>query len=605
MAATTRRSSVTAPTTAATTPVPAGKPLPRWRLQVLLASCFLITIIIAVRLVDLQVVRSNDLARKARLEIETPTLLAPRRGQISDASGTVLAMDVERQSLFAVPPQVPAARKAEIAVLIAGLTDQPADQILSALRSDRQWVRLARWLEPEVAAQVAELELPGLWLVYEPMRFYPQGISVAQVVGALNLNGEGVSGIEAYYDQLLRGTEGRIEGEFDPNRNPIATSLTRTLPPQNGADLQLTIDPFIQQVAERELQKAIDEQNADGGTIIVLDPRSGAILAMANWPFFDPNRWQEYPPEVYGRNPAIGTIYEPGSTFKMVTAAVALSSGVVTTTTTVDDPGWVVRYGQVLRNFDAAPHGPLTLAGMIYYSSNVAALQFNELVGPETFYRVLTRFGFGQPTGVDLAGEESGIVNFYGSAGYNPLTFLTNAYGQGISVTPLQLVQAAGAIANDGVMMRPYVVQQICRNNACVSTEPQVVARPVTPDVARAVREMMVESANHYAPVIWGPRTGNWSDQWLVPGYRVGAKTGTASIPLPGGGYDPVYTIGSVLGIAPVDEPRFVVLVKIDRPKKDTLGVLTAIPVYYNVVEQLLRYAHIPPDRSLVSPGQP
>lgn len=605
MAATTRRSSVTTPTTAATTPVPAGKPLPRWRLQVLLASCFLITIIITVRLVDLQVVRSNDLARKARLEIETPTLLAPRRGQISDASGTVLAMDVERQSLFAVPPQVPAARKAEIAVLIAGLTDQPADQILSALRSDRQWVRLARWLEPEVAAQVAELELPGLWLVYEPMRFYPQGISVAQVVGALNLNGEGVSGIEAYYDQLLRGTEGRIEGEFDPNRNPIATSLTRTLPPQNGADLQLTIDPFIQQVAERELQKAIDEQNADGGTIIVLDPRSGAILAMANWPFFDPNRWQEYPPEVYGRNPAIGTIYEPGSTFKMVTAAAALSSGVVTTTTTVDDPGWVVRYGQVLRNFDAAPHGPLTLAGMIYYSSNVAALQFNELVGPETFYRVLTRFGFGQPTGVDLAGEESGIVNFYGSAGYNPLTFLTNAYGQGISVTPLQLVQAAGAIANDGVMMRPYVVQQICRNNACVSTEPQVVARPVTPDVARAVREMMVESANHYAPVIWGPRTGNWSDQWLVPGYRVGAKTGTASIPLPGGGYDPVYTIGSVLGIAPVDEPRFVVLVKIDRPKKDTLGVLTAIPIYYNVVEQLLRYAHIPPDRSLVSPGQP
>jgi len=198
-------------------------------LQVLLASCFLITIIIAVRLVDLQVVRSNDLARKARLEIETPTLLAPRRGQISDASGTVLAMDVERQSLFAVPPQVPAARKAEIAVLIAGLTDQPADQILSALRSDRQWVRLARWLEPEVAAQVAELELPGLWLVYEPMRFYPQGISAAQIVGALNLNGEGVSGIEAYYDQLLRGTEGRIEGEFDPNRNPIATSLARTL----------------------------------------------------------------------------------------------------------------------------------------------------------------------------------------------------------------------------------------------------------------------------------------------------------------------------------------------------------------------------------------
>ncbi len=602
MAATTRRTHSTASATAATPPV--GR-LARWRLQALLIGCVVITLVVTVRLVDLQVVRSQELASKARLEIETPVLLAPRRGQIIDANGTVLAMDVERQSLFAIPPQVPADRKAEIALLVAGLTGAPAEPILSALRSDRQWVRLARWLEPEVAAKVAELKLPGLRLVYEPMRFYPQGITAAQVVGALNLNGEGISGIEAYYDQILRGTEGRVEGEFDPARNPIATSLSRTLPPQDGANLQLTIDPFIQQVAERELKQAVDEQNADGGTIIVLDPRTGAILAMASWPFFDPNRWQEYPPEVYGRNPAIGVVYEPGSTFKMFTASAALSSGAVTTSTTVDDPGWVVRYGRTLRNFDGAPRGPLTLAGMLYYSSNVAALQFNELTGPEAFYRTLTRFGFGQPTGVDLAGEESGIVNFYGGAGYNPLTFLINAYGQAISVTPLQLVQAAAAIANDGVMMQPYVVQRICRNDECVQTQPQVAGKPIEPEVARAVREMLVEAANHYAPVIWGPRTGNWRDQWLIPGYRVGAKTGTASIPLPGGGYDPTYTIGSVLGIAPVDEPRFVVLVKIDRPKKDTLGVLTAIPVYYNIVDQLLRYAHVPPDRSLVSPGQP
>lgn len=602
MAATTRRTHSTASATAATPPV--GR-LARWRLQALLIGCVVITLVVTVRLVDLQVVRSQELASKARLEIETPVLLAPRRGQIIDANGTVLAMDVERQSLFAIPPQVPADRKAEIALLVAGLTGAPAEPILSALRSDRQWVRLARWLEPEVAAKVAELKLPGLRLVYEPMRFYPQGITAAQVVGALNLNGEGISGIEAYYDQILRGTEGRVEGEFDPARNPIATSLSRTLPPQDGANLQLTIDPFIQQVAERELKQAVDEQNADGGTIIVLDPRTGAILAMASWPFFDPNRWQEYPPEVYGRNPAIGVVYEPGSTFKMFTASAALSSGAVTTSTTVDDPGWVVRYGRTLRNFDGAPRGPLTLAGMLYYSSNVAALQFNELTGPEAFYRTLTRFGFGQPTGVDLAGEESGIVNFYGGAGYNPLTFLINAYGQAISVTPLQLVQAAAAIANDGVMMQPYVVQRICRNDECVQTQPQVAGKPIEPEVARTVREMLVEAANHYAPVIWGPRTGNWRDQWLIPGYRVGAKTGTASIPLPGGGYDPTYTIGSVLGIAPVDEPRFVVLVKIDRPKKDTLGVLTAIPVYYNIVDQLLRYAHVPPDRSLVSPGQP
>ncbi|MEF3274373.1 MAG: penicillin-binding protein 2 [Chloroflexus sp.] len=605
MRVTDRRAITTNSATSSRTAIlPMGR-IARWRLQVLLIGCVLITVIVAIRLVDLQVVRSYDLARKARLEIETPVLLAPRRGQITDARGTVLAMDVERQSLFAIPPQVPAARKAEIALLISAIIGEPADSILSALRSDRQWVRLARWLEPAQAEQISQLELPGLWLVYEPRRFYPQGITAAQVVGALNLNGEGISGIEAFYDPILRGIEGRVEGEFDPDRNPIATSQMHIFPPQNGADVQLTIDPFIQQLIERELKQAVEAQNADGGTIIVLEPRTGAILAMASWPFFDPNRWQEYPPEVYGRNPAIGSVYEPGSTFKIVTAAAALNSGAVTTTTTVNDTGWVTRFGRILRNFDGTPHGQLTLAGMIYYSSNVAALQFNELTGPESFYRALTRFGFGQPTGVDLAGEEGGIVNFIGSTDYNPLTFLVNAYGQAISVTPLQMVQAAAAIANDGVMMRPYVVQQICRNNECERTQPQEVGRPIEPEVARAVREMMVDAANHYAPVIWGPRTGNWRDQWLVPGYRVGAKTGTASIPLPSGGYDPNYTIGSVLGIAPVDNPRFVVLVKIDRPKKDTFGLQTAIPVYYNIVDQLFRYTHLPPNRSLVSPGQP
>ncbi len=577
----------------------------RWRAQTLLLVCLVITAVIAVRLIDIQLVRGADLARKARLEIEAPVLLAPRRGQILDASGTVLAMDVERQSLFAVPPQVPAQRQSEIALMLAGITGTPAERILAELRSDRQWVRLARWLEPEAAAAVEALQLPGIWLVYEPMRFYPQGSVAGQVVGALNLNGEGVSGIEAFYDRILRGSEGRIEGEFDPLRNPIASLQSSILPPQHGADLQLTIDPFIQQIAERELRQAINEQNADGGSVIVLDPRTGAILAMASWPFFDPNRWQEYPPEVYGRNPAISVVYEPGSTFKIVTAAAALSSGNVTTDTTVDDPGWVVRYGRALRNFDDVPRGALTLEKMLYFSSNVAALQFNELTGPESFYRTVALLGFGQPSGVDLNGEESGIVNFPGSAGYNPLTFLINAYGQAISVTPLQLVQAVAAIANDGVMMRPYVVQRICRESVCEQIQPQVVGQPITPEVARTVRELIVPAANHYAPVIWGPRTGNWSDQWLIPGYRVGAKTGTASIPLPGGGYDPVYTIGSVVGIAPVDDPRFVVLVKIDRPKKDTLGVLTAIPVYYNVVDQLIRYAHIPPDRALVSLGQP
>jgi cell division protein FtsI (penicillin-binding protein 3) len=207
---------------------------------------------------------------------------------------------------------------------------------------------------------------------------------------------------------------------------------------------------------------------------------------------------------------------------------------------------------------------------------------------------------------VELGGESTGIVNSWGSPGFNELNFLTNAYGQGISVTPLQMVQAAGAIANDGVMMKPYIVEQVCEadNSSCTRTEPVVAGRPIEPGVAWTVRRMLAHAANHYAPVVWGPINGNYGDQWLVPGYEVGAKTGTSSIPLEGGGYDPSYTIGSVLGFGPTEAAHFVVLVKIDRPKDDIWGVGTAIPVFQTVMDELLRYEKLPPDPAKISPGQ-
>jgi cell division protein FtsI (penicillin-binding protein 3) len=588
------------------TTVPGVRRIARARLLVLLLLIVLIAVVNVGQLVSLQIIQHERLAGLAAAEINGPVEIAARRGRITDSHGNLLALDVERESLFAIPPQIDGAQAPLYAAQIAAVTGQKLETVLEALtRPDAQWVTVARWLTPEAAAAIDALEIRGLRLIYEPLRLYPQGESAAQIVGAVNYNGQGISGIESYYDNFLRGEDGAIDGEFDPIGNPIAIEPLVTQEARNGADLQLTIDPYIQQLAEAELKTVIAAQQADGGSIVIMDPRSGAVKAMVSWPLFDPNRWQSYPPEVYGRNPAVGTLYEPGSTFKMFTAAAGLDSGGFSADTIVDDPGAVIRYGTALRNFDAKPRGALNVGGMLYYSSNVAALQLNEMTGPDRFYAYVARFGFGQPTGIDLGGEEAGIVNFVGGPNYNDINFLTNSYGQGISVTPLQLVQAASAIANDGIMMRPYVVQQICDSEGCRTTQPREAGRPINPATAASVRDMLVEAANHYAPVIWGPRTGNYDDQWLVPGYRVGAKTGTASIPLPGGGYDQQYTIGSVLGIAPVDDPRFVLLVKVDRPKIDTLGVLTAVPVFYNLVEQLMRYERMPPDRSLVSDGQP
>lgn len=579
--------------------------LERWRINAVLLLCLVLVARVAIRLGDLQVTQHDTLLAKARAEIDQEVPIQAQRGRITDRLGNVLAMDVDRESLWVVPSQIDAERAPSLALSLSALLGKDVQDILTTLTDkEHYWLPVARWLDPDVAKQVDALEEPGLYWQYEPRRVYPQGMFAAQVLGAANFNGDGISGVEGFYNDLLQGIDGSLEGEFDPNKNQIAIAPSRTIPPRDGTDLVLTIDPLVQYVIERELQQAIEKHNADGGSILVLDPKTGAIRGMASWPTFDPNRYGDYSADVYGRNSAISSLYEPGSTFKMITVAAGLQTRSFTADTLVNDTGTIYRFGQALSNWNGGGNGMIDPGHVIYYSSNVGALQLNELTGPENFYAMVSKFGFGKPTGVDMGGEESGIVNSWGTESYNDLSFLTNAYGQSISVTPLQMVQAAAAIANDGMMMRPYIVERRCQADHCTDTQPMQVGQPIEKSVAWTVRRMLVNSANHYAPVVWGATTGSYADQWLVPGYQVAAKTGTSSIPLESGGYDPSYTIGSVLGFAPAEDARYVVLVKIDRPKDDIWGVTTAIPVYYNVVSQLLRYEKIPPDPTLVSPGQ-
>lgn len=578
--------------------------LSRWRINAVLLLCMLLVGRVVLRLGELQVVRHEELTAKAFAEIDQEITLQPTRGVITDRLGNVLAMDVDRESLWVIPAQVDQERAPRVALTLAALVGKNPQEILAAMSdTEHYWLPVARWLEPEAAEQIAALDEPGLHLIYEPRRVYPQGPFAAHIIGAVNAEG-GISGIELFFDSQLKGITGTLQAEFDGARNPIAIAPSHTVPARNGMNIQTTIDPLIQYVIERELKAAIERHNADGGSIIVMDPRTGAIRGMTSWPPFDPNNYGAYEPEIYGRNPAVSNLYEPGSTFKMITVAAGLQTRAFTADTQVNDTGVIFRYGQSLSNWNSGANGMLDSGKVIYYSSNVGALQLNELTGPEQFYKVVADFGFGRQTGIELGGEELGLINAWGGPTYNDLTFLTNAYGQGISVTPLQMVQAAAAIANDGVMMKPYIVERQCEGETCTDTAPVVAGRPVEPGVAWTVRRMMVNSANHYAPVVWGPRTGDYRDQWLVPGYQVAAKTGTSSIPIEGGGYDQSYTIGSVLGFAPAEGAHYVVLVKIDRPKDDIWGVGTAIPVFYTVMDELMRYDRIPPDPALVSPGQ-
>ncbi|HEX9369385.1 MAG TPA: penicillin-binding protein 2, partial [Roseiflexaceae bacterium] len=516
-----------------------------------------------------------------------------------DGAGNVLALDVDRESLYVVPSQVDQQNAPRLALMLSALLGKPAPDILAVLQDrKRAWAPLKRWLDPEIAKQIEKLveTEPALQIVYEPRRVYPQGSFAAQTIGAVNLENVGISGVEGYYDDVLKGATGTITAEVDAQQNPIWIAPQQRQPASDGADLELTLDPLIQHVIETELKASVEKHQASGGTIIVLDPKTGAIRGMASYPTFDPNHYYDYKPEMYNINPAVGGTYEPGSTFKILTIAAGLQVHAFTPDTTVDDQGVIDRYDTELANFDSNGHGPITPADVLKYSSNVGALQFNEMTGPEKFYKMVYGFGFGKPTGVDLAGEEAGIVHDSHEPNWSPITLDTNAYGQSIAVTPLQLVRMVAAVGNDGKLMRPYIVQKRCRGNLCETTEPKQDGQPIKPAVAATVRRMLVAAANHYADP---DGTGT---QWMMPGYEVAAKTGTSSV-VENGVYNNE-VIGSVVGLAPAESPRYALLVKIDHPQDDRWGVLTALPVYEAIIEQLLRYERIAPDPKLAGPGQ-
>ncbi len=569
-----------------------------WRLGAALLIVLVALGRIALQLADVQLLDRKGYASRASAEINQVIPLTASRGEIHDRNGNILALDVERQSLYVAPVQVAPADSARLAVTLGAILDMPTEKILAKLLdTSRAWVPIKRWLAPEVAEKITILDEPSLHLVYEPHRFYPQGKFAPHLIGATNLNGLGIAGVEASFDEFLRGTDGVITAEVDINRNPIWSRPYEQKLPVNGNELTLTIDSYIQHVTEAELGQAIDRHGASGGTAIVLDVKTGAVLAMASYPAFDPNDYADVDPSIYNINPAVGEVYEPGSTFKMVTVAAGLQAKAFDEGTQVEDNGTIRRYDYNLANFDYKGHGVMTPAGVLYYSSNIGALLFAEMTGESMFYHTVDAFGFGKLTGIELPGETAGIYWKPGTAGYTPINLNTNSFGQGIAVTPLQVARMAATIANNGVMMRPYIIKSRCIKGVCVETEPREQGRPIDADVAYRVRQMVMKSANHYV------NTTQPDTNWLVPGFQVGAKTGTSSIPDGNGGYTN-QTIGSVVGMAPIEAPRYAVLVKIDRPQDDIWGVRTALPVYRRIVAELMRYDRIAPDNSLVGENQ-
>ncbi len=549
------------------------------RLTLIAGALIVLSVLLLARLVMIQFQMDPEVVdyfqRQASRAYVRVREYQPTRGQIYDRDGELLAVNTLEYEIGVNPPLItdPAQAARDLAVVLNA--DELA--IYNLLTSDRSWALLARPVSAAIGQAVEDLDITGVEITPIPRRAYPQQMLGAQVIGFVASDGQGYYGVEGAYQRDLAG-QSRVSEE---SAVPLEVSLQVTA--GRGRDLVLTIDRDVQFLAESELQHAIQEYGAQRGTIIIMNPRNGEILAMASYPSFDPNTYYETVDENALINPAISEQYEPGSVFKILTMAAAIEEGVVLPGSTYNDQASIACGGVTINNWDNAAHGLIDMTQVLVQSLNVGTTTVVMSMGPERFYRRIVEFGIGQPTLVDLEGEASGTLLMPGDPGWQESTLCTNSFGQGLAVTPLQLLVAVSAIANGGLMMQPHVVHQIIDGETIHTTRPSPIGRPISAETARMVRDMLVQVVQYGV------------DRAQVPGYTVAGKSGTAQIPSPDG-YEQGATIASFIGFLPADDPQVIILIKLDRPTASEWGSMTAAPAFARLAERLVILLQIPPD---------
>lgn len=535
------------------------------------------------RLAHLQIVQHEAMLKLARRQQQHLIRVSPLRGVIYDRLGRELARSVEVESVFAVPGE--ATLTSAMVVKLAQALNLKLQSLQEKLAEPREFVWLKRKVAEAEAQAVKALRLPGIYFIRESKRYYPNGVLAAHVLGYTGMDGIGLDGVERVYDEYLRGQESYVRVQRDAR----GRSYGYTLPPlYRGQDLTLTIDVAIQMVTEEALREAVEQARARSGVAIVMQPKTGEILALANIPTFDPNTFSTSS-EHQRRNRAICDLYEPGSVFKIVTYAAALEEHRTRPDEMVDCLGGQIRLaGHSIRDHKA--FGLLSVREALEHSSNVGAIRLALSVGSELLARYIQKFGFGRPTGVDLSGEAAGLVRPVQK--WSEVSIGAVAIGQEVGVTAIQMVAAMAAIANDGVWVQPHLVRAIHSRAGDVPSRFTPQQRPViSRRTARTLTEML------QGVVLRG--TGKRAH---LNGYTAAGKTGTAQQFDPESGrYSPTRYIASFVGFAPVKEPQVCILVAIDEPRGLYHGGDVAAPVFKRIAEMVLHYLNVPPDA--VSPS--
>jgi cell division protein FtsI/penicillin-binding protein 2 len=559
---------------------------PRRRLQLLVTLMIGLVLVIVAQLVQVQIVDHRFYKEWGEEQRVRSIVMADApRGVIRDRNGHLLAGNAVIYSIEADTAYVVDAQAA--AAALGSLLQVPAAHIEQLLEGEDLWVQIASPVSKEVGEQVAALGLRGITVRPLWAREYPGGSLASHVLGFCNAEGFGFYGVEGLYEALLKPNRVRWEGPVDPANEQIPWDVAPVALPQPGTELVLTLDRTVQALVEEELARSVQECQADSGTIIVMHPRTFEILALASLPSYVPGKYVDFFSQdpLPFEDPAVSQLYEPGSVFKILTVAAALDTGMVTPQTTYYDQGWVEVGGQVIENASHSAYSEQSVADILIKSLNTGSAWLSTQMGPDVFYRYIRAFGIGRPTGVDLAGEVAGQLWLPGDyEHWHDSNLGTNAFGQGLAVTPLQMIVAVATVANDGARLRPHIVAQRIAPGGTVSTFRSVVeAQVISPQTAHTLTEVMVRVVEEGVP------------QARVAGYRIAGKTGTAQVPVPGG-YDKERTITSFVGFGPVSDPQLIVLVKLDRPKTASWASETAAPAFQRLVSRLFVVMGIPPE---------
>jgi cell division protein FtsI (penicillin-binding protein 3) len=558
------------------------------RLYLLSAIFFFWCCVICLRLVYLQVFRYGDFEQRAQHQQQRTTEVAAKRGVIYDRAGRELAMSISVDSAFAVPTEMP--DLAGTVSLIARITKTDPRELLAKCKAARTFCWVARKADAETAERIRSLNLRGIYFQKESKRFYPKRELAAQVLGYVGMDDEGLSGIEREYDDRLHGKPGRMLISVDARRKWFGSVEKQ---PDPGENVVLTVDEKIQYIAERELETAMAETRSTAGTIVVQNPHTGEILALANRPTFNPNLSRQITPDRL-KDHAVSDVYEPGSTFKVVTISAALEEKLTRPTEMFDcQMGSIVING--MRIHDAKPHGLLSVSGILAKSSDVGAIKIALRLGEDRFYKYIRHFGFGQQTGIELPGETRGLTKPVSR--WSKVSIGAISMGQEIGITPLQLVGLISTIANDGLWVAPRIVAATTeprRTPQTVVFHPGAARRVISPLTAAQMKQMM------QGVVLEG--TGLKA---ILEGYSSAGKTGTAQKVDPAtGAYSHTKYVASFAGFAPINNPAITVAVILDSPVGQHQGGEVSAPVFQRVAQQVLEYLHVPHDVELPASRQ-